>query len=172
MKSRESLKRMTMSGFLAGLVTLTTAYILHIPYGSNGGYIHVGDGFIYLAASLLPTPYALVVAMIGGGLADLLTAPAWMIPTILIKGSLVLFFTAKSDRLGSRRNRIAPFFALLVSVFGYYIAEGVLFGSFTAAIPSITGNVIQGIGSGILFYVMIAALDQIHFKQKIGLKSI
>ena len=56
------------------------------PYG---GYIHFGDAIIYLTATLLPAPYAIAAAAIGGGLADLLTAPMWILPTIIIKMLIV-----------------------------------------------------------------------------------
>ena len=72
-----SAARMTLTGLFAAMITLMTAYICHIPYGANGGYIHFGDALIYIAAVLLPRPYALAAAAIGGGLADLLTAPMW-----------------------------------------------------------------------------------------------
>ncbi|MBQ8044666.1 MAG: ECF transporter S component, partial [Clostridia bacterium] len=63
----------TITSIFAALITVTTAYIFHIPVPLTGGYIHIGDGIIYLAATILPTPYAIIGAMIGGGLADLLT---------------------------------------------------------------------------------------------------
>ena len=65
----------TVTGLFAAMIALMTAYIFHIPYGANGGYIHFGDALIYIAAILLPRPYALAAAAIGGGLADLMTAP-------------------------------------------------------------------------------------------------
>ena len=80
-----SAARMTLTGLFAAMITLMTAYICHIPYGANGGYIHFGDALIYIAAVLLPRPYALAAAAIGGGLADLLTAPMWAPATIIIK---------------------------------------------------------------------------------------
>ena len=64
-----SAARMTLTGLFAAMITLMTAYICHIPYGANGGYIHFGDALIYIAAVLLPRPYALAAAAIGGGLA-------------------------------------------------------------------------------------------------------
>lgn len=67
----------TVTGLFAAMIALMTAYIFHIPYGANGGYIHFGDALIYIAAVLLPRPYALAAAAIGGGLADLMTAPMW-----------------------------------------------------------------------------------------------
>ena len=38
-----SAARMTLTGLFAAMITLMTAYICHIPYGANGGYIHFGD---------------------------------------------------------------------------------------------------------------------------------
>ena len=70
--------RIVTTGIFAAMITVMTAYICHIPYGANGGYIHFGDTLIYLAAVFLPRPYAFAAAAIGGGMADLLTAPMWM----------------------------------------------------------------------------------------------
>ena len=80
----------TVTGLFAAMIALMTAYIFHIPYGANGGYIHFGDALIYIAAVLLPRPYALAAAAIGGGLADLMTAPMWAPATILIKMLITL----------------------------------------------------------------------------------
>ena len=73
----EKIKYITATGMMAALITIMTAYICHIPVGTNGGYVHFGDSLIYLAAVLLPRPYAFAAAAIGGGIADLLTAPMW-----------------------------------------------------------------------------------------------
>ena len=43
----------TVTGLFAAMIALMTAYIFHIPYGANGGYIHFGDALIYIAAVLL-----------------------------------------------------------------------------------------------------------------------
>ena len=70
-------KKLTFTALMAAMITIFTAYICHIPVGQNGGYIHFGDSLIYIAACLLPWPYAMTAAAIGGGMADLLTAPIW-----------------------------------------------------------------------------------------------
>ena len=64
------MRYVTLTGLMAAMIALMTAYICHIPTGINGGYIHFGDSLIYIAAALLPTPYAHASAAIGGGLAD------------------------------------------------------------------------------------------------------
>ena len=55
---------------------------------------------------------------------------------------------------------------MIFTVGGYYIAEGIMFGSFYTAIASAAGNVIQGAGSAIIFFVLGAALDKAHLKVK------
>ena len=57
--SHSKTKNMVMCGLLAAIICLTTAYIFHIPLGGNNGYVHIGDAFIFLAAAILPTPYAI-----------------------------------------------------------------------------------------------------------------
>lgn len=159
--------KVVLTGLFAAIITLMTAFIFHIPYGANGGYIHFGDALIYLAACLLPKPYALAAAAIGGGMADLLTAPMWAPATILIKMLIVLPFTSREGRMLCPRNVIASFIAAPVSIIGYYLAEGLLFGSYLAPAASILGNVVQAVGSAVIFWILAATLEKAHLKQRI-----
>ena len=137
---------LTLTGLFASMITVMTAYIFHVPYGANGGYIHFGDALIYVAAVILPRPYALAAAAIGGGLADLLTAPMWAPATIIIKMLIVLPFTSQTGKLLTKRNIIAPFLSALLSAAGYYLADSLLFGAFGALLASLTGSAIQSGG--------------------------
>lgn len=156
-------KYLAMTGVFATLITLMTAYICHIPIGLNGGYIHFGDTMIYLAATLLPRPYAMLAAAIGGGLADLLTAPLWVPATVMIKLSIASLFSNKTAKIITPRNSIATVIAYLISGLGYLVAEYFIFGS-AAIITSLLGNFIQSLGSAIFFIIIGLALDKIHIK--------
>lgn len=74
MEKESRLRHMVLTGLFAALICLTTAFILHIPVGN--GYIHLGDSFIYLAACVLPMPYGIIAAALGGSMADLLSGYA------------------------------------------------------------------------------------------------
>lgn len=164
--NKKTMKIVT-TGIFAAMITVMTAYICHIPYGVNGGYIHFGDTLIYLAAVFLPRPCALAAAAVGAGAADLLMAPAWMPATIIIKMLIVLPFSEKNGRMLCPRNIIAPFAAAVISVTGYYLAEGLLFGSFAAAAVSAAGNLIQACGSAALFYGASFLLEKSHANVRI-----
>lgn len=167
MTNIKQIKYITFTAVFAALITLLTAYICHVPFGPNGGYIHFGDSLIYVAAVVLPTPYALCAAAIGGGLADLLTAPMWAPATIIIKMLITIPFTNKSTKIITTRNVIATIFAFMISGVGYYIAEAVLFGTKVAFLTSISGSVIQSGGSAIFFVIFGLALDKMGFKQRL-----
>ena len=166
MNKRQQTLKLTMTGVFAAMITIMTAYICHVPYGANGGYIHFGDALIYVAAVFLPRPYAMAAAAIGGGMADLLTAPLWAPATIMIKMIITLPFTSKEGRILCPRNIIAPFLAALLSATGYYLAQGILFGSFVSVLASFAGSAVQSGGSAIIFIALAVALDKAHMKSR------
>lgn len=163
----KKIKNLTITGIMAALITLMTAYICHIPMGANGAYIHFGDTLIYLAAALLPKPYALAAAAIGGGLADLLTAPMWAPATIIIKMLLVLPFTSKATKIVVPRNVFAAVIGYLFTGVGYFLAEYILFENPAVFWVSMSQNLVQSVGSAVLFVVFGLALDKVHIKNRI-----
>ena len=160
-------KMFALTAMFAALITVMTAYVCHIPVGVNGGYIHFGDALIYCAASVLPLPYALVAAAIGGGLADLLTAPMWTVATVIIKMAIALPFTSKKSGTICTRNIIAVVISGIISAAGYALAEWIMFGNFAAAIAGIWGSAVQSGGSAVLFILIGFALDKCKVKTKI-----
>lgn len=162
-------KYLSITGVFAAIIALMTAYICHIPIGLNGGYIHFGDTLIYLAATLLPRPYAMLAAGIGGGLADLLTAPLWAPATIIIKVLLATLFTNKTTKIITPRNIIATIGAFLISGIGYLTAEYFIFGN-AAIVTSLVSSVIQSTGSAIFFIIIGIALDKIRVKSRLAIK--
>ncbi|GHV33742.1 membrane protein [Clostridia bacterium] len=157
-----------LSGLFAALIFAATAYILHFPVGN--GYIHVGDTLIYVAASVLPLPYAAAAAAIGGALADVLTgAPMWAPFTLIIKALLVLPFTSKRATLMCRRNVFALFIAAATTTVGYYAAEAILFGNLIAPLVSVPFSLLQAGASAALFVFIAAAMDRAGLKRRVQL---
>lgn len=167
LSSKKSIKYMALTAIFAAFITIMTAYILHIPVSLTGGYIHFGDGLIFLAACMLPKPYAMAAGAIGGGLADLLTAPMWTLPTIVVKMLIVLPFTSKSKQIVSKRNIMATVLSYFISATGYYIAESLVFGYEVAFINSYLGSLVQAIGSVVVFIVAGVALDKVQIRKKL-----
>ena len=137
------------------------------------GYIHLGDGFVLLAAIILPKKYACFAGGVGAGLADIYGGYAvWAPWTLVIKIVMVLIvqlffdFLTKRASNGKHIAKIAgiPFaelfayvLAVLWTVSGYYVAQGFISGNWAAPIADVPGNVLQAaVGSVIAILVSVA----------------
>lgn len=181
---KKSLNLLVVAAVFAAMTTVLTYFIkISTP---TGGYIHLGDTIIYLCASILPTPYALLAAGIGGACADLFGGYAnYIIPTFIIKALISLPLTSKSDKMLTKRNAVAVFLSGIITVTGYYLtqvifliidklsAESFLDALFDitvwgSAIQSIPGDSIQAFASAIMFIVFAFTFDKLNLKKKLS----
>ena len=167
MRENEKLRNLVTAAIFAAAICVTTAYILHIPL-PTGGYIHVGDALIYLAACLLPLPYAMAAGAIGGALADLLTAPMWALATFIIKAIICLPFTRKSEKILCVHNIVGMVIAGLVSPTLYAFVNVFFTGTWDAFLPQFVGTLIQGVGSAVVFAVLAYGVDKVGLKRRVS----
>ena len=172
--STSMIKIIVFTGLFMALTTVMTAFI-HVPAGN--GYIHLGDSMIYLSSVLLPFPCGILVGGIGGSLSDLISGYAvYAIPTLIVKSfnaSCFYLLRTRKYKFVSNRSVIALVLSSVVTVVGYLIVALVLYKdtSFKAQlIATVPGNLIQAVGSAVLFIFIGSALDKIDIKSKISIK--
>jgi uncharacterized repeat protein (TIGR04002 family) len=167
MKRNEKVFNVALTGLFAALVFVMTAYLPRIP--TTKGYIHVGDAAIYLAASILPQPFAAIAAAMGGFLADALTGyMAWAPYTLIIKACLTIAFTSKRGTLMGARNFLAAVIAFPVTVGGYYIAAWIMTGSMAAPLAEVPANIVQAAGSMAIYVAFATCLDRAKMKTRLA----
>ena len=166
----EKIRLIVMTGLFAAVTYIFTAYF-HIPSGA--GYTHAGDGIIYLAACLLPAPYAAAAGAIGGALADGLSGFAiWMPATIIIKAVTALFFTNKSEKILTLRNIFGIIPSLILCIVGYSLYEGIVIAkgfsiaAILAAFQQVPAYCVQVLASSVLFIITAAAFDKSGIKKR------
>jgi hypothetical protein len=157
------------TAMMTAMVMIATTFF-KIPNAM--GYIHLGDGFVLLAAIILPKKYACFAGGVGAGLADIYGGYAvWAPWTLVIKIVMVLIvqlffdFLTKRASNGKHIAKIAgiPFaelfayvLAVLWTVSGYYIAQGFISGNWIAPVADVPGNVLQAaVGSVIAILVSV-----------------
>lgn len=165
---------LTTTALFTALITVGTA-VIQIAVGH--GYVHFGDSIIYLASCILPGPCAIFAASAGAVIADLATGYAVYIPaTVIIKALNALPFVLmriylkrkkKDDRILNWQICLMLVPTTLVTIFGYLIAEYIMFGYEFAVASAFTSGWIQPVGSLAVFLILAAALDRIGFKKKI-----
>ncbi len=162
----QTVKNMCLAGVFTAMVFVTTAY-LQIP--SHTGYTHVGDGFIYLSACILPLPYAIFVGSAGAVLADCLMGFAvWAPGSAIIKAVAVLCFSYSAKKIICKRNLLALIPAWGACIGGYYLYEAMITGNFISPALGIPGYITQSVLSSALFVGLGFALDKMKLKNKIN----
>lgn len=173
MKKNNHLLNVVYASVFAALITVMTSQI-SIKTGINDGYLHFGDAMIYLASCMLPLPYALAAASIGGGIADIIAGAAvWAVPTAIIKAlnalPFALVFTLKKAKQPNKILNIytgfMPIVSGIITIFGYLLAEGIMY-TFPTAWTSVPISCVQAGGSALIYYIAAFALDKVKFKSR------
>lgn len=148
-------QKLTLGGILAALVLLLT-YMIKIPVPATGGYVHPGDGAIFLAAILFG-PYAALIGGIGSALADLLGGYfVYIAPTFVIKAAMGAIAGTLARKDAPVRNVLVFALAECVMVGGYFVFEGLLYG-WVAAWAAVGPNALQGV-TGVLVGMALTSL--------------
>ncbi len=162
-------RKLTMTALFAALVCVATTFI-HLPVPMTGGYVHIGDAFIYLAATMLPMPYAMAAGAIGAGLADAFGGyVVYILPTAIIKALLVLPFTDKGDKIISFRTLIASIVASILGVAGYFVADWIIYANTITALTNMLVGMVQPFSSIVVFVALGYALDKSNIKKRFNL---
>ena len=157
--SRVTLRRLIFSAVFAAIIFVATSY-LKVPLPVMG-YVHLGDGIIFLAATLLPLPYAIGAAAIGASFADLMAGYSqYILATFILKALTAACFSSRKGKSVSFRNLTAIIPAIIINVGGYYLYEAFLYKSFAAPLVSIPFNAVQSVCGAIIFVLLGAIIDK------------
>ena len=159
-----SIRDLTNMALLTALVTIATITIT-IPIPATGGYLNLGDSIIFLAAILFGWKYGMVAGGLGAALADLFVAPAFALPTLIVKGVMGLLVgkigNSKDKNLLNFRNVIALLLGTLWMAAGYYITQVIMLRNFQVPLVEVGPNIMQGIMGSILFLPIALVLRKV-----------
>lgn len=163
-----STKTIAYTAVMTALVTVATMF-LSIKTGESN--TNLGDTMIFLSAMLFSPITSTIAGGLGSFLADLLTWPATMWFTLVIKGleglicGLICHFAKKIVKDNPKKvviQYVLFFVGMIVAaawmVFGYYIAKAFMYGTKESALVSLPKNCVQGSVSVALATVLYAVL--------------
>ena len=144
-----------ITAMFAALILVCTMFV-KLPVPATTEYIHIGDGVLYLAAALLPLPYAVAAGAVGAALADVLASYAiWAPFTFVIKAVMAAIVNRLcSPDCGRGRMALAGLIAGIVNVALYFASSAILYGIAGAA-AGIPFNIIQSALAAVIFIVLL-----------------
>lgn len=165
MKNNKVFKMVITAMFTAMIFVLTR--FVSVPVAT--GYVHFGDALVYLVASVLGGPWAFFAAAVGEALADIAYgffayAPATLIVKALIALPFALVYK-NSEKILTPLSSLLTIPAGAITVLGYFIADIIIDKAY--AVVNIPGNIIQAVGSAVIFIVIGIAFDAAKLKKKL-----
>ena len=152
---KTDVKKICMIGMYMALICIATL-IFKVPI--PGGYAHLGNGFIFLAAASLGVYGGAIAAGVGSALADLLGGwYIWILPTLIIKcimGFVIALIAPKKPSIKSARTAIALLAGSVVMVGGYFIAGIFIMDTAKASLTQIPGLVAEDLVGILIFYLV------------------
>jgi uncharacterized membrane protein len=152
---------------MSALIMIGTM-IIQIPTPTKG-YLHLGDSLVYLSGILLGPVIGALAAGIGSTLADVFTgygiyAPATFMIKFLDALVVSLCYNSVAVKTNSFSKKISGFILGIIlggslMVGGYLIYETFLYG-FPTALLSLSFNLTQAIGGGLLALPLILTLEK------------
>ncbi len=163
-----NLHRLVLGALFVALVAIATM-VINIPMAATQGFINVGDTVVFLSALLMGPKAGFIAGGLGSALADLLLGYAHWAPwTLVIKGvegliaGVLGHATYQQEGRASVRVVAVLEISALWMVAGYYLAGGLMVG-FDAALASVPGNLVQGLGSAVLAWPLLQAFAKMRF---------
>lgn len=165
--NRKVLNMVYAAVFAAMIFALTRFIQISVPGGA--GYLHFGDAMIYIVASTLGGPWALLASALGAAIADLTSgfavyAPISAIVKVLIALPFVLV-NKKSEKILTPLTICLTIPSGVITVLGYFLGDLIVNKAY--AVADIPMNIVQAVGSAIIFVVISAAFDAAKLKKKL-----
>lgn len=143
-----SAKNIAFLAVFTAVIMLAT-WLIRIPNGI--GYINFGDTFIFVGAAFFGPVFGLICGGVGSALADVLSGFASYAPaTLIIKGvegllcGLLIRALLKVRLNVYAASCISMAVSALFMVAGYFVTNGLFFGTFKAAlVEGVPGDCIQ-----------------------------
>lgn len=159
-------REIVIYSILMALTVVVTMYI-QIPAIVLHGYINLGDMVLLFAALVLGKRAGFFIGGFGSALADLLTGYAVYAPvTLIVKGLEGFICGLIFEKIGKKKAILATVPAGIFMAFGYFAGEFFIYG-FGGALPSVLGNLLQGIVGAVIAFGLEKSIG---YKKILGIK--
>ncbi len=166
-KVNRKVLNMVYAAVFAAMIFALTRFI-QIPVPGGAGYLHFGDAMIYIVASTLGGPWALLASALGAAIADLSSVAVYAPISAIVKVLIALpfvFVNKKSEKILTPLTICLTIPSGVITVLGYYLGDLIVNKAY--AVADIPMNIVQAVGSAIIFAVISAAFDAAKLKKKL-----
>ena len=155
---------------------MVAIFLFRIPIPFTQGYVNLSDAVIFIGILVLGVRYGAIAAALGSMLGDIIGGFAMWAPwTFCIKGGMAIIAGLLIASLCRRKDLTDKKFTVLMTcdmiagglfmTFGYYVAEGIMYGSWVVAALGIPWNIGQFCVGIVLALVLTESLKKTSFRK-------
>lgn len=156
MKTKFNAGTLAMTAVMIAIVTVATGFLPKVPVPGTGGYVHLGDIFVFFAAFAFGPVVGAIAGGVGCALADILGGYAVWAPLTLIahgvEGFVAGYLASKLYHGKGIGGLIVAWAGGAVCLIGLYFLGELLpvYGGFAGAVTEIVANISQALAGGIV----------------------
>ncbi len=168
-KTSSGIKDLAITAVFTALILVFTAFVnIRLPFGGNGGLIHLGNIPLFIVAIIFGKKSGAIAGAIGMGLFDLLSGWTLWAPFTFVIVGLMGFTVGKITEKDNHQNLFwyitSIISACAIKIVGYYFAEVILYHNWLVPFASIPGNIVQVTVAGIATVLIVGQLRKIAIK--------
>ena len=169
-KKHSITKKLAFTALMTAFTMLATL-LIRIPLPL--GYVHLGDGFVFLSVFLLGPLWGTIASGVGSGLADVFGYITYAPATLLVKSLMAIcawFVYHALKKLFKKplfSEIIAGAVGSVVMAFGYFLFESFLYATVGVAIVNVPWNILQGVVGILVSTAIMRALSATKLLDKL-----
>jgi len=150
-KGKFNVTMLAVTAVMIAVVVVATRF-LQIPVPATGGYIHMGDIFVFFSAFAFGPVIGAIAGGIGCGLADILGGWAVWAPLTLVAHGVQGFVAGYFGKGKGVGGLVVAWLLGAICLVGLYFLGELLpvYGGFAGAVTEIVPNIMQALAGGIV----------------------
>jgi energy-coupling factor transport system substrate-specific component len=137
---------------MIAVVTVATGFLPRVPIPGTGGYVHLGDIFVFFSAFAFGPVIGAIAGGVGCALADVLGGWAVWAPLTLIAHGVQGYVAGYFGKGKSFAGLVVAWALGAICLVGLYFLGELLpvYGGFAGAVTEIVPNIMQALAGGVV----------------------
>lgn len=152
MNDRFNPRTLAVTAVMIAVVTVATGFLPRVPIPGTGGYVHLGDIFVFFSAFTFGPVIGAIAGGVGCALADILGGYAVWAPLTLIAHGVQGYVAGHFGKGKELKGLIIAWVLGSICLVGLYFLGELLpvYGGFAGAVAEIVPNIMQALAGGVV----------------------
>jgi uncharacterized membrane protein len=163
-KGSFSVTMLAVTAVMIAVVAVATGFLPRVPIPGTGGYVHLGDIFVFFSAFAFGPVIGAIAGGVGCGLADVLGGYAVWAPLTLIAHGVQGFVAGYFGKGKNSGGLVLAWVLGALCLVGLYFLGELLpvYGGFAGAVTEVIPNIMQAVAGGVVGIPLVLLIREVY----------